>query len=340
MKLKSLGVLIVILLSLVSFLCTYAPITMSSQFDARMQAQRASIGNSVSQFAAGTTLVDLAGSTMNDIVVNVGRVSDIIGQIAATSSTQASGIVQINDHVTQMDGVVQQNVALVEKAAAATENFYIDRVPPLAYTEDGIQRGLLWDLSTEMARRVSYTGPITPMPLKRQRLLLSTQSNVIGTMWRYPENEGRYRWLVKLFDFSFFLVAAPDSKVDISSIDAARSLRIGVILGSPAEMLVRRLGFQNIQTSANAETNARKLALGRIDIWIATPAVLMAAQAAVGSALPAPRIGIAIGRLGLYLVSAADYDQQQGEKWSAAFTSMQKDGHYLQIMRKYPGALP
>ncbi|MFA9217864.1 MAG: methyl-accepting chemotaxis protein, partial [Sphingomonadaceae bacterium] len=77
------------------------------------------IGNSVTQIATGTTLVDLAGSTMHDIVVQVGRVSTIIGQIAAASNTQTSGIVQINDNVTQMDGVVQQNVALVEEAAAA-----------------------------------------------------------------------------------------------------------------------------------------------------------------------------------------------------------------------------
>ncbi|MFA9217863.1 MAG: substrate-binding periplasmic protein [Sphingomonadaceae bacterium] len=225
-------------------------------------------------------------------------------------------------------------------APAQTSNVYIDRVPPLSFVVDGEQRGLLWDLTQELAHRVDYHGPVTPLPLKRQRILLSMQNDVIGTMWRYPENEEHYRWWVKLFDFSFYMVAAPDSTVDISSVAAARRLRVGVILGSPAEVLVRRLGFQHIETSALAEANARKLALGRIDIWVATPAVLHAVQASAGSQLGKPRVGAELGRLGLYLVSAPGFDPQQGAQWAAAFAAMQKDGSYLQIMHKYPGALP
>jgi methyl-accepting chemotaxis protein len=77
------------------------------------------IGDSVEKVEAGARLVDQAGSTMKEIVVNVRRVTDIIGDITAASTEQTLGIEQINRAISQMDQVTQQNAALVEEAAAA-----------------------------------------------------------------------------------------------------------------------------------------------------------------------------------------------------------------------------
>jgi methyl-accepting chemotaxis protein len=77
------------------------------------------INESVDKVEAGARLVDLAGSTMEEIVVNVRRVSDIIGEITQASAEQTMGIEQINEAILQMDRVTQQNAALVEEAAAA-----------------------------------------------------------------------------------------------------------------------------------------------------------------------------------------------------------------------------
>jgi methyl-accepting chemotaxis protein len=77
------------------------------------------IGNSVAQIDVGTRLVGEAGSTMDDIVTSVQRVTDIMTEIAAASREQEAGIEQINRAVVEMDSVTQQNAALVEQAAAA-----------------------------------------------------------------------------------------------------------------------------------------------------------------------------------------------------------------------------
>ena len=77
------------------------------------------ISDSVDKVEAGARLVDQAGSTMEEIVVNVRRVSDIIGEITQASAEQTMGIEQINEAILQMDRVTQQNAALVEEAAAA-----------------------------------------------------------------------------------------------------------------------------------------------------------------------------------------------------------------------------
>ena len=59
---------------------------------------------------------------MEEIVTSVKRVSDIIAEIAAASNEQSTGIDQVNQAVTSMDEVTQQNAALVEEAAAAAES--------------------------------------------------------------------------------------------------------------------------------------------------------------------------------------------------------------------------
>lgn len=80
------------------------------------------ITDSVSKTAEGTKQVETAGSTMQEIVSSVQRVTDIMGEITAASVEQSAGIDQVNAAVTSMDEVTQQNAALVEEAAAAAES--------------------------------------------------------------------------------------------------------------------------------------------------------------------------------------------------------------------------
>ncbi|MBK1980386.1 methyl-accepting chemotaxis protein [Achromobacter xylosoxidans] len=74
---------------------------------------------SASKVAEGAGQAENAGTTMQEVVASVKRVTDIMGEIAAASQEQASGIEQVNRAVSQMDEVTQQNAALVEEAAAA-----------------------------------------------------------------------------------------------------------------------------------------------------------------------------------------------------------------------------
>ncbi len=80
------------------------------------------ISESVSEVEQGSKLVRTAGQTMEEIVHSVKHVTDIMSEIAAASVEQSAGIDQINNAVTQMDEVTQQNAALVEEAAAAAES--------------------------------------------------------------------------------------------------------------------------------------------------------------------------------------------------------------------------
>ena len=79
------------------------------------------IDDSSGKVQTGSRLVREAGSTMTDIVESVRRVTDILGEISAASAEQSAGIEQVNQAIIQMDDVTQQNAALVEEAAAASQ---------------------------------------------------------------------------------------------------------------------------------------------------------------------------------------------------------------------------
>ncbi|MBW3512404.1 methyl-accepting chemotaxis protein [Janthinobacterium sp. NKUCC06_STL] len=83
---------------------------------------KALIDDSVSRVDAGSRLAAQAGTTMSEVVASVARVSNIIAEITVASQEQSTGIEQINQAVTQMDSVTQQNASLVEEAAAAAES--------------------------------------------------------------------------------------------------------------------------------------------------------------------------------------------------------------------------
>ncbi|CAB3679152.1 MAG: MCP four helix bundle domain-containing protein [Achromobacter sp.] len=117
---------------------------------------------SVSKVAEGANHAENAGTTMQDVVASVKRVTDIMGEIAAASQEQASGIEQVNRAVSQMDEVTQQNAALVEEAAAAAGSMQ-DQAHALVRAV-GVFR-----LSEDAARR----GDVVAQPRERGALMLT-----------------------------------------------------------------------------------------------------------------------------------------------------------------------
>ncbi|MFG6441750.1 methyl-accepting chemotaxis protein [Roseateles sp. LKC17W] len=83
---------------------------------------KALIGASVEKVETGSRLVGEAGTTMNDVVQQVQRMTDLMAEINASASEQSSGIGQVNQAVASIDSGTQQNAALVEQSAAAAES--------------------------------------------------------------------------------------------------------------------------------------------------------------------------------------------------------------------------
>lgn len=112
------------------------------------------IEDSVGRVELGSTLVESAGETMDEIVSAVTRVTDIMGEIASASDEQSRGIDQVGLAVAEMDRVTQQNASLVEESAAAA-----------AALEEQASR-LTQAVAVFRTRRVSREAPVVASTLK------------------------------------------------------------------------------------------------------------------------------------------------------------------------------
>ena len=134
------------------------------------------IVDSVAKVETGSRLVDQAGSTMEEVVISVKRVSDIISEIAAASDEQRAGIEQVNQAINQMDEVTQQNAALVEEAAAAADSMQ-DQAHQLAQLVGTFQTGRESAPASAAARpRTMVVGirpAYPPNPARPARVLAS-----------------------------------------------------------------------------------------------------------------------------------------------------------------------
>ncbi|WP_313069909.1 methyl-accepting chemotaxis protein [Melaminivora sp.] len=99
--------------------------------EVRMLAQRSAaaareikdlITDSTAKVNAGSSQVGEAGATMQEIVGVIERVARLVDEIAAASREQSLGLTQINQAVAHLDGVTQQNAALVEETSAASDS--------------------------------------------------------------------------------------------------------------------------------------------------------------------------------------------------------------------------
>jgi len=128
------------------------------------------ITDSVEQVYTGSALVNEAGATMNEIVGSVRRVNQIMDEISAAGSEQEVGIEQINTAVAEMDVVTQQNAALVEEAAAASQSMQ-EQAAKLAEMVSVFQvAGNPVQAAAQAAAPVRKAKPAAPKPARKLAL--------------------------------------------------------------------------------------------------------------------------------------------------------------------------
>ena len=116
------------------------------------------ISDSVEQVGQGGKLVQQAGAAMTEVVDTVRSVTDIVSEISAASAEQSTGIDEINRAITQMDEVTQQNAALVEEAAAASQSLQ-EQASKLASVVGAFK------LAHGQANAAQHSTPVRPAPV-------------------------------------------------------------------------------------------------------------------------------------------------------------------------------
>ena len=129
------------------------------------------INESVDKVESGSKLVNQSGVQLEEIVTSVKRVTDIVGEIAASSREQSTGIEQVNTAVSQMDSVTQSNAAQTEEMAGTAEELSEQAHKMMALVQKFMIAGGR-ELAEEVAAAAKTRArakilPITRKPVKR-----------------------------------------------------------------------------------------------------------------------------------------------------------------------------
>ncbi len=126
---------------------------------------------SSSQIDTGVQLVVDTGDALARIISRIGQIDELVASIAASAERQATGLHQINTAVSEMDGMTQQNAAMVEEATAAVRS--------LAYDADGMARQIS---SFRLGDTGHRSAPVraVPAPAPRPASVVPMRPHVAG----------------------------------------------------------------------------------------------------------------------------------------------------------------
>ena len=84
------------------------------------------ISTSAAQVGQGVELVAETGRSLERIMAQVTEINRVVGEIAAGTKEQSSGLDEVNIAITQMDQVTQQNASMVEELTAASHSMSLE----------------------------------------------------------------------------------------------------------------------------------------------------------------------------------------------------------------------
>ena len=160
--------------------------------------------------------------------------------------------------------VVSVQPVMSAELAILTEN-----LPPLNYVKDDVLVGPSVEIVKEIQKRVGSREEIKVYPWARAyKMALEDENVVLFGMTHTKVREDIFKWVGPLATKRDILVAKKGSDIKINSLEDAKKVkRIGTLRDDTRERLLKSHGFTNLESVSDEQKNAKKLVMGRIDLW-------------------------------------------------------------------------
>jgi len=144
-----------------------------------------------------------------------------------------------------------------------------ENLPPLNYLRDGILVGPSVEIVREIQKEVGSKAVIEVYPWARAyQLALEKENVVLFGMTHTKEREDLFKWVGPLATKIDILIAKKGREMKVLSLEDAKKVpRIGTLRDDTRERLLIKHGFTNLYPVSDEQNNAKKLMLGRIDLW-------------------------------------------------------------------------
>ncbi|WDP89955.1 MAG: amino acid ABC transporter substrate-binding protein [Desulfobacter sp.] len=226
---------------------------------------------------------------------------------------------------------------LASAAPAETFSIMTEEYPPFNYTENGKLTGLSSEVMAELIKRLGHPDEIKVLPWSRAYNFIQHKDGMIlFSMTRTEARENLFKWVGPVAPNKWVFFAKKGSGLQINSLEDAKKVKkIGTYKDDAAESFLKAEGFSNIESVVNDEANAKKLAAGRIDLWIVGQLQgVFKAKKAIGDAAALENV-FDVKETQLYIAFSKNTPDEVIAKWQAELDKMKADGTYDAIMKKY-----
>jgi polar amino acid transport system substrate-binding protein len=228
-------------------------------------------------------------------------------------------------------------IALPAKAEHIT--IVTEHLPPYNFLEDGEALGMSTEVVQAALDAAGHTYEIRFMPWARAYQIALTKPNtLVYSIARTTEREALFAWVGEIAPFGASLYQRADQPViKLNELSDARLLQVGVYRGDAKEAVLRKNGFQNLQTTEDDHLNLRKLMLGRIDLIAIDDSVIGPLLAEEGIASNKVRRTLGIDEVSghLYMAFHKETDPDLVISVQRGLELIKENGQYEQILNQY-----
>ena len=220
---------------------------------------------------------------------------------------------------------------------AAELTILTENLPPLNYVENGVLVGPSVEIVQEIQKRVNSDVPIQVYPWARAyKRVLEEENVILFGMTFTQDRKPKFKWVGPLASKRDILVARKDAGLRINSLEDARKVkRIGTLRDDTREILLKRHGFSNLESVSDEQLNAKKLALGRIDLWAyKIPGLRTVCDLAGVDHTQFVEV-MHLRDTKLMIAFSKKTSDAIVRQWQAAFDEISADGTILQIQKKW-----
>ena len=222
--------------------------------------------------------------------------------------------------------------ALADELTVLTEN-----LPPLNFVRDGELVGPSVEIVKEIQRRVGSGEKIQVYPWSRAyKMVLEEKNVVLFGMTHTEERHDKFKWVGPLARKRDILVARKGSNMTIDSLDDAKSVRsIGTLRDDTREEFLLSRGFTNLEPVSDEQQNARKLVLGRIDLWAYKQPGLKTVCELAGVDYAQVEEVYSLREIDVSIAFSLGTPDAVVRKWQEAFEEMSQDGTLARIKNEW-----
>ena len=212
-----------------------------------------------------------------------------------------------------------------------------ENLPPLNYVDNGTLVGPSVEIVREIQKRVGSQEQIQVYPWARAYKMALEEENVILFGMTYTKvREDKFKWVGPLATKRDILVAKKGSGIKIKDLEDAKKVKsIGTLLDDTRGRLLERNGFNNLEPVSDEQLNAKKLALGRIDLWAYKIPGLRTVCDLAGVDYTKFEEVYHLREIDLMIAFSKKTSDSIVQKWRDAFNEMLADGAIMQIRKKW-----